>query len=132
MLLSVVFQCTRAPKFHYCVGERLRILYSAFGDCWVRIRVRGDGGSRGRTGRVGHGRGSMAFVVGVLGGNGWNVPILVACILACFMIAASTLVLLVLYVSEVVPLHEGLGPVGPGCFRHDRRLVPGIMMRKGR
>ena len=32
------------------------------------------------------------------GGNGWDVPVLVACILACFIIAASTPVLLVLYV----------------------------------
>ena len=32
------------------------------------------------------------------GGNGWDVPVLVACILACFIIAVSTLALLVLYI----------------------------------
>ena len=37
-----------------------------------------------------------------LGGDGWDVHISVACILACFIIAASTLVLLVLYVSYSV------------------------------
>ena len=41
--------------------------------------------------------GGSVFVVG-FGGNGWDVPVLVACILACFIIAASTPVLLVLYV----------------------------------
>ena len=34
----------------------------------------------------------------IFGGNGWDVHISVACILACFIIAASTPVLLVLYV----------------------------------
>ena len=34
------------------------------------------------------------------GGNGWVVPISVACILACFIIAASTLALLVLYIRS--------------------------------
>ena len=29
--LLPLFQCTRAPKFHYCIGERLRDLYSTFG-----------------------------------------------------------------------------------------------------
>ena len=33
------------------------------------------------------------------GGNGWVVPISVACILACFMIAVSALALLVLYIT---------------------------------
>ena len=45
------------------------------------------GGGRGRPWS-----GSLGF-----GGNDWIVPILVACILAYFIIAASTLVLLVLY-----------------------------------
>ena len=43
--------------------------------------------------------GGSVFVVG-FGGNGWDVPVLVACILACFIIAASTPVLLVLYVRS--------------------------------
>ena len=34
------------------------------------------------------------------GGNGWVVPISVACILACFIIAGSTLALLVLYIHQ--------------------------------
>ena len=64
-------------------------------------RVRDGDGFRGRTGGAGHGRGSMAFVVGVLAGMvAWVVPISVACILACFIIAVSTLALLVLYIRD--------------------------------
>ena len=88
-----------SAKFHYRIGERLRNLYSTFEDYWMYTRVRDGGGCRGRTGGVGHGRGSMALVVGNFGGNGWVVPISVACILACFIIAVSTLALLVLYIT---------------------------------
>ena len=45
--------------------------------------------------------GGSVFVVG-FGGNGWDVPVLVACILACFIIAVSTLALLVLYIICMV------------------------------
>ena len=61
-------------------------------------RVRNGDGFRGRAGggrpRSGeHGIRGWGF-----GGNGWVVPISVACILACFIIAVSTLALLVLYI----------------------------------
>ena len=69
-------------------------------DFWMYTRVREGGGCRERTGGVGHGWGGSVFVVG-FGGNGWDVPVLVACTLACFIIAASTPVLLVLYVTGV-------------------------------
>ena len=62
-------------------------------------RVSDGGECRGRTGGVRrpwsgeHGIRGWGF-----GGNGWVVPISVACILACFIIAVSTLALLVLYI----------------------------------
>ena len=52
--------------------------------------------------------GGSVSVVG-FGGNGWDVPVLVACILACFIIAVSTLALLVLYIWY---------PSGGGVGRH--------------
>ena len=63
------------------------------------------------------------------GGNGWDVPILVACILACFIIAASTPVLLVLYIKCCLhakyrhpgPLKSTLGP-------YDTRRVLWVML----
>jgi hypothetical protein len=64
-------------------------------------RVREGGGCRERTGGVGHGWGGSVFVVG-FGGNGWDVPVFVAYILACFIIAASTLALLVLYIRYML------------------------------
>ena len=61
-------------------------------------RVRNGGGCRGRTGGVDHGRGEHGIHDLGFGGNVWVVPISVACILACFIIAVSTLALLVLYI----------------------------------
>ena len=64
-------QCTRAPKFHYCIGERLRDLYSTFGATGCTdSRVRDGGGCGGRTGGVGHGRGAVHSWLG-FGAREW-------------------------------------------------------------
>ena len=63
-------------------------------------RVRDGDGFRGRAGGVDHRpwSGEHGIRGWGFGGNGWAVPISVACILACFIIAVSTFALLVLYI----------------------------------
>ena len=70
-------------------------------------RVRDGGGVRGWTGGVDHCRRRWRIRGGFFGGDGWDVHIPVACILACFIIAASTPVLLVLYIFKKLKVTWG-------------------------
>ena len=71
----------------FCPGALLRVLLSVsvmligghhvsvqFEDYWMYTRVRDGGRCRGRTDGVGHGRGNMAFVTGVLAGMAGSCP----------------------------------------------------------